>query len=591
MARQEFFSLKIGGYAGQGIKSAGLMFAKLATRSGYNIYTYSEYPSLIRGGHNTMQICFSEGEITGPSNKTDLLIALNQETITRHLGELVAGSGIIFDADKKYDFTKAEVHLPGVMAFTSLQPATLKEDIFPVPLSKLAKEAGGDEIVINTVALGVATGLFGGELKILKDLINEEFSGKKEEIIEMNHKAAELGYNFTNDNFADKLQKKLTPIKSGSNPQVPRMILNGNEATALGAIAGGVQFAAIYPMTPITGLLHMLAAYQEKYGFIYKQPEDEISAINMAIGASFAGARAMTATSGGGFCLMTEGYGLAGMTETPIVVIMGMRAGPATGLPTWSEQGDLRFILHAHQGDFPRIVLAAGDGKEAFDLTMQAFNLAEKYQTPVLILVDKNICENDQSYPYFDTSSYKIERGKFAMEKTNDYKRYAPEDDGISTRTIPGTGNFFLANSDEHNEYGYSDEESDNRRKQHKKRMNKLSTCTSQDMQPPKLYGSEKADVTIISWGSNKGSIMQAMKEFPNVNFLHLTWMNPFPADAVKKILSGAKRVIDLECNYTAQLAGLIREKTGIEIEDKFLKYDGRPFFVEEISEKLRRLM
>lgn len=571
MAKQKFISLKIGGQAGQGIKSAGLMFAKSATRSGYHIYTYMEYPSLIRGGHNAMQICISGEETTGPSTRTDLLIALNQETITKHLEELTEGSGIIFDEDKKFDFTKVDKNI----------------NLFLVPLSKLVKESGGEELLINVVALGVATALLGGELKTLKDLISEEFSGKKEGVIEMNHKAVEKGYNFAIENFKDKLQSKLV-----TRPNVvPKMILNGAEAASLGAIAAGVQFAAIYPMTPITGLLHMLAAYQNKYGYIYKQPEDEIAAVNMAIGAAYAGARSMTATSGGGFCLMTEGYGLAGMTETPIVIIMGMRAGPATGLPTWSEQGDLRFILHAHQGDFPRIVLAAGDGKEAFDLTMQAFNLAEKYQTPVVVLVDKNICEDDQSFPYFDVSQYKIERGKFTTEKVNDYKRYALEEDGISLRSIPGTGNFFLANSDEHNTYGYDDEESLNRNEQHKKRMTKLVTCETQDMPAPMLYGPEKADATIVSWGSNKGSILQAMKEFPNVNFLHITWINPFPVDAVKKILSGAKHVVGIECNYTAQLAGLIREKTGIEIEDKFLKYDGRPFFVEEICEKLRGLM
>lgn len=515
-----------------------------------------------------MQICVSEEEVTGPSARTDLLIALNQETITKHLNELSPGGGIIFDSDKKFDFTRVDKNI----------------NLFLVPLSKLVKEVGGEELLINTVALGATAALLGGELKILKVLISEEFSGKKEEIIETNHKAVEKGYNFALENFPDKLQKKLNPRPN----LVPKMVLNGAEAAALGAIAAGVQFAAIYPMTPITGLLHMLAAYQNKYGYIYKQPEDEIAAINMAIGASFAGARAMTATSGGGFCLMTEGYGLAGMTETPVVIIMGMRPGPATGFPTWSEQGDLRFVLHAHQGDFPRIVLAPGDPEEVFYITAKAFNLAEKYQTPVVVLVDKNICENDQSFQFFDLSSYKIERGKLTKEKVNDYKRYAIEEDGISLRTTPGTGNFFLANSDEHNVYGYSDEEAGNRNEQHRKRMQKLNTCENNDMETPRLYGPEKAEITIVSWGSNKGSILQAMKEFSNVNLLHITWMNPFPADAVKNILSGAKHIVDIECNYTAQLAGLIREKTGIEIEDKFLKYDGRPIFMEEIAEKLR---
>ncbi len=571
MSKLEFTSLKIGGMAGQGIKSAGLMFAKLATRSGYHIYNYTEYPSLIRGGHNAMQICISKEKVMGPSMRTDLLVALNQETITKHLHELQPGAGIIFDKDKKFDFSIVDKQI----------------NIFLVPLSRLAKEAGGQELLINTVAIGVAAALLGGELKTLKELIAAEFSDKKAEIVEMNYKAVESGYNFATDNFKDKLQNKLKAIPNVT----PKMVVNGDEAAALGAISAGMQFASIYPMTPITGILHIFAAYQQKYGFIYKQPEDEISAINMAIGASYAGVRALTATSGGGFCLMTEGYGLAGMTETPIVIIMGMRAGPATGFPTWSEQGDLRFVLHAHQGDFPRIVLAPGDGQEVFDQTMQAFNLAEKYQTPVLILVDKNICEDDQSFEFFDVSNYKVDRGKFINNQVNDYKRYELVEDGISTRTIPGTGNFFLANSDEHNNYGYSNEEADNRNEQHGKRMKKLDTCEKNDMQAPLLYGPENADLTIVSWGSNKGSIIQAMSEFPNVNYLHITWMNPFPSIAVKKVLSKAKSLLHIENNYTAQLAGLIREKTGIEIKDKLLKYDGRPFFVEEISEKLKKAL
>jgi 2-oxoglutarate/2-oxoacid ferredoxin oxidoreductase subunit alpha len=235
--------------------------------------------------------------------------------------------------------------------------------------------------------------------------------------------------------------------------------------------------------------------------------------------------------------------------------------------------------------------VAAGDGKEAFEQTMLAFNLAEKYQTPVVVLVDKNLCEDDQSYTYFNEEGYKIDRGKFTTDKVENYKRYALEEDGISTRTIPGTGNYFLANSDEHNVYGYSSEESDNRKEQHEKRMRKLLTCQAQDMQEPVLFGPKEADVTIVSWGSNKGSILQAMKEFPNVNYLHVTWMNPFPAEAIKKVLSSSKHTINIECTYSAQLAGLIREKTGIEIEDNLLKYDGRPFFVEEISEKLRNVL
>ena len=450
-------------------------------------------------------------------------------------------------------------------------------------MSKFANSAGGGELLSNTVALGAATAILDGNLSMLKNLINEEFANKDPKVATMNQQAAEAGFNFAQENFAENFKKTLTPIENN----IPKMVVNGNDAVALGAIAAGLQFAAIYPMSPISNILHVLASYQEKYGYVYKQPEDEISAINMAIGASFAGVRSMTATSGGGFCLMTEAYGLSGMTETPIVIVLGMRPGPATGFPTWSEQGDLRFVLHAHQGDFPRIVLAPGDAKEAFDLTMQAFNLADKYQTPVVLLIDKNICEDDQSFPVFNISSYETSRGKFSSQNLPDYKRFSLEDSGISMRTIPGTGNFFVANSDEHDEQGLSNEEAANRNSQMKKRMNKLTTCTKEDMKSPQLFGPPDADITIVSWGNNKGSILQAMKQYNNVNFLHITWLNPFPAEAIKNILTKAKHIIDVECNFSGQMAGLIREKTGIEITDKLLKYDGRPIFPEEIAEKI----
>jgi 2-oxoglutarate/2-oxoacid ferredoxin oxidoreductase subunit alpha len=571
MFDQNIFSLKLGGQAGQGVKSIGQVFSKVATRSGYQIYTYTEYPSLIRGGHNAMQVCISRETVGAPVKRTDLLVALNQETINNHFHELVAGSGVLFDKDKNIDTSK-------------LQPDVV---LFPIPLAKLATEAGGKEILINTVATGATAAILGANLAIVTDLIADQFGHKGGEIIDTNNKAAELGYNFAKENFADKLKNILQPQEN----IIPKMIINGTEGVSLGAIAGGVQFASIYPMTPITNILAVLAEHQEEYNYIYKQPEDEISAINMAIGASYVGARAMTATSGGGFCLMTEGYGLAGMTETPVVIIEGMRVGPATGLPTWNEQGDLRFILHAHQGDFPRIVLAAGDAKEAFLLTMQAFNLAETYQTPVVVIVDKNLCEDDQSFEIFDVSSYSVTRGKFVTQKVDDYKRYALESDGISTRTIPGVGNYYITNSDEHDEYGFDEESSQNRIAQHEKRMNKLQTCANQDMQAPQFFGPEIAEVTIVSWGSNKGSILQAMKDLSDVNFLHIVWMNPFPTEAVKAVLSKAKRILSIECNYSAQLAGLITEKTGIEMTEKLLKYDGRPIYPEEIIEKVKSIL
>ncbi len=547
---KNIFSLKIGGAAGQGVKSAGLTLAKIATRSGYHIYTYTEYPSLIRGGHNVMQINICPDEVIAPQSQTDLLIALNQETINLHSPELLIGADLIFDNEDGLDTSGVGKEI----------------NLCPVPLVKLAQESGGDKLFANTVAVGAALALLGGNLDILQKLLEEEFISKGDEVIKTNQKAAESGFGFATEHFASNIKKTLVKIDT----TLPTMIVNGNEAISLGAVASGLQFAAIYPMTPITNIIHTLAPLQEKFGFAYVQPEDEIAAINMAIGASFAGAKALVATSGGGFCLMSEGLGLAGMTQTPLVIILGMRPGPATGLPTWTEQGDLQFALHAHQGDFPRIVLAAGDAKEAFDLTRKAFDLAEKYQTPVIVLVDKNICENDQSFAPFD---------------------YSVSEKGDFPKAVVGSGNFFIANSEEHDEMGFSSEEAENRNEQMIKRMAKLKACATSDMKPPELFGPEDADLTIVSWGSNKGAILQAIKEFNNVNFLYITWMSPFPVEVVTNILQRAKHIVDIESNYTGQLAEVIREKTGIEIDDKMLKFDGRPFYPTEIVGKITKVL
>lgn len=508
------FSIEIGGPAGQGIKSAGLILAKLAVRSGYFARCHYEYPSLIRGGHNSAQVTVSPEEFGAPRPKSDLVLNI------------------------------------------------------------------GPELPKNTSVLGAAAALLSGDLEILKNLVAEEFS---------NDELANLlaGYDYAQKNLAGEIKPILKP-----QPNIPaQVILNGNDATALGAIAAGMQFAAIYPMSPISEILQILAAHQEEFGYIYKQPEDEIAAVTMAIGASFAGARAMVATSGGGFCLMTEGLGLAAMTETPLVIINGMRPGPATGLPTWSEQGDLKFVLSAHQGDFPRIILAPADARETFELTRQAFNLADRYQTPVILLLDKNVCEDEQSFPAFETASFEFDRGKFTTDQNPEYKRYAQTEDGISARTVPGTGNFFLANSDEHDEAGFSTEAAATRNAQMEKRMKKMAACTGQDLPKPQLFGLPEADLTVVSWGSNKNSILAAIKNMPNVNYLHLTWFSPFPADAVREYLSKAKKLLGVESNYSGQMCAVVEEKTGIEIKDKLLKYDGRPIYPEEIANKIKPLI
>jgi len=565
------FTLKLGGAAGQGVKSIGLSFSRICTRSGYHIYNYTEYPSLIRGGHNMMQTTVSPDPVNSPTKHTSFLIALNQETVDLHYKEIIDDGIILFDKDSGINTDQVDP----------------KVNIVAIPLVKLAEEVGGKAIMANTVAMGATIALLNGELQHLKDLLTHEFSDKPAEIAQINHKAAQAGYDFALKYFAN-LVKPIIPQRKN---QPKRMVISGNEACAFGAISAGVQFAAMYPMTPATNILHNMAPHQEKFGFIYKQPEDEIAALQMAIGAANAGARSMTATSGGGFCLMTEGVSLAGMTETPVVIFNVMRNAPATAMPTWSEQGDLRLVLHSGHGDFPRIVLAAGDAKETFELTMQAFNLAEKYQTPVIVLTDKISAENDQSFEPFDTTQYQVERGKYSNKKIPDYKRYELIDEGISLRVPVGSGNFFIANSDEHDELGFSMEDIAMRNSQMKKRNRKLEVCSYQDMPKPQLFGPETADVTIISWGSNKGSIIDVLKYYPNVNYLHLTWINPFPIETVKQVLGRAKYILNIEQNYAASMAGWIAEQTGIRILDNLLKYDGRPIYPEEIMAKLDRIL
>lgn len=561
---------KMGGEAGFGITSAGLVFSKIASRSGYKVFDYMEYPSIIRGGHNVVGCYISKDQALAPYKHTDLLVALNQETVDLHAGELSADGILIYDGSR------------------GIVPRNLpkKAAAISVPLAKIAIEVGGTILMRDTVAIGAALALWEGEMVIFAGLIREQFERKGEEVVKKNIDTAKAGYDYVVKHFPTATRPLLPKIKGED-----QLVLNSNEAIALAAVAAGMQFCAIYPMTPTSNILHVLASLQKQYNFVYKQPEDEISAINMAIGAAFAGARTMVATAGGGFCLMTEGYGLAGMTETPLVIIEGMRPGPATGLPTWSGQGDLQFILHAHQDDFPRIVLAAGDVKEAFELTMEAFNLAEIYQTPVVVIVDKHLCDSHASVPVFNYSDYEIDRGKFSTKKVFNYKRYALAADGISPRIPAGTGTHVIGNSDEHDEFGFSSESAENRVAQVKKRAQKMLTCERVSMPKPALFGPLKADLTVVSWGSNKGAILEALNNFPNVNFLHIAWMSPFPRSAVINVLGGAKKVLVVEGNQTGQLKNLIAEHTGFRIENEFLKFDGRPIYPEEITQKINELL
>lgn len=570
---------KIGGEAGFGIMTTGVMFAKVAIRSGLNTFDYAEYPSLIRGGHNILEVRFSNDKIYSQEKKTDLLVALNEETITLHKNELKKDAAIIFDPDQ---IQEANLQLPETVI------------LLPLPLEKIIKQANIQPVMKNNIALGASCALLNLDLNLLLQVIEDEFSDKGEKIILENKKAAREGYQYVQTNLKNKFSRSL---KGASSEK--KMVISGNEVIGLGAIAAGCKFYCAYPMTPTSNLLSFMAQKAEKADFVVKHAEDEISVINMVLGASFAGVRSMVGTAGGGFSLMVEGLGLAGITETPLVIVMGQRPGPATGMPTWTGQGDLQFLIHASQDEFLRIILAPGDVSEAYALTAEAFNLADIYQVPVFILCDKYLCEGHQSMLIPNPKEIIIDRGKLIKDNTNNlnnYKRYQIIPDGISPRLIPGIkGGFFTANSYEHEEDGLSTEDAVQRTNQVNKRNQKMTTF--QKVIPvPKVYGGDTADITIIAWGSTKGPVLQALSDIDykikgkTVNFLHLNYVWPLNIKALQEILGKARKKIIIEGNSYGQMEQLLREQLGISMDDRFLKYDGRPFYPEEIIIKLENI-
>jgi 2-oxoglutarate ferredoxin oxidoreductase subunit alpha len=556
------FNFMIGGEAGQGVQLAGLLLAKALARGGYHIFADQDYESRVRGGHNFFRVRVKDSQVGAIAEPVDMLIALDKESLDLHRQEVVGVT--IFDGEK------------------------IKSDgganSFSVPLRRLA----GDELMLNTVALGAALGLVEYDFGLLTKVIRDHFGST--DISENNVRAAQAGYEYSRREFKGKI-RRLDPL---SPPQ--RLLLTGNEAISLGAIAAGCKFMAAYPMTPVSSIMEYLAEKSRDFDLVMVPAEDEIAAINMAIGAAYAGVRAMTATSGSGFCLMVEGLGLAGLTETPLVVVDGQRPGPAVGLPTRTEQGDLQFVLHAHHGDFPRAVLAPASIEDAFWITVQAFNWAEKYQLPVLILTDQHLASSYATVERFDLAGVTIDRGQlFSGGETEqlNYKRHQITESGISPRAFPGqTKALVVTDADEHDEAGHLIEDAGMRTAQVQKRLRKLFSL-KQEIQPLQLYGPKKAEATLIGWGSTFGAIGEAVdilrREGSSINRLHLNQLWPFPAEAVADAIARAHQSYVIENNATGQLAQLIRAETGKEVSGRILKYDGRPFTPAYVAEAIRK--
>ncbi|MGZ4903341.1 MAG: 2-oxoacid:acceptor oxidoreductase subunit alpha [Halobacteriota archaeon] len=565
---------KIGGEAGYGIMTVGEIFSRAFVRGGYFVVAHTEYPSLIRGGHNTFQVRIDDTLIRAPIRPIDVLVALNAQTVDLHLDKLVPGGVVVHDSK-------------------SFKAAQGRSDVMwcDVPLAQLVKDLHLPKVTLNMAAMGASVALIGYDLELLNEVIRDFFEDKGQEIVAQNVSAATAGYEYATQAYPDAYKGGMPRIAN-----TDKMTLTGNDAICMGALKAGMKFIAIYPMTPTHNIMTYMAAHKAEYGVAMVQPEDEIAGINMAIGASFGGARSMVATAGGGFSLMVEGLGLAGMTETPLVIVEGQRPGPSTGLATRTAQGDLRFCLHASQGDFVRVVVAPGDPEECFYEGFNVFNLADALQTPVLLLTDKHLATSYFTAAPFDTTGLRVDRGMLLTDDVPaDFKRYESTPSGVSARTIPGTpGGVFNSNSDEHDERGYVSEQRRIVAKLVDKRCAKYFTAAPM-VDGIKYHGNPASDTVLVGWGSTKGAILDAMEYLRadgdvDLGFLQVLYMSPFPSEPVRARLVN-KKVILIENNRGAQLGSLIKEHAQVRPDHTILQYDGRAFFADDLARRIQEVL
>ena len=530
------------------------------------------------------------------------MVALDKETLfgdihkefpthSGHKNEVSPGGGIVYDAALKLkpeDIGRPDVNLYPV-PYLDVLVSALKETGHEHELSKY-------QVMTNTVAFGASTALIDYDFNTVSEAIKEGFKGRKAALGDLNVKAAQHGYDYIKNNFRDGFAYKLHPIPSNEK----RIVIRGVQAVGIGKFKAGCAFHTYYPITPATDESEYLENHQKNYNIVVVQTEDEISAILMATGAAHAGVRSSTSTSGPGFSLMAEGLGWAGHTEAPgPVVILWQRAGPSTGLPTRTEQGDLQFVLHAGHGEFPRMAVAPGDVLECFYDTFDAFNYAERFQMPVVVIADKFLASSYRTVSIPDANNLKVDRGQIAAEADlagkTPYKRYEFTPLGVSPRSLPGTkGGIFHTTGDEHDEFGGITENSENRIKMMQKRMHKLQLAAEliPDEKKINFFGPQKADVTLVGWGSTKGAILDGMEDLEadaiRCNFLQIRYMSPFPTELVTKYLANSARKVLVEGNYSGQLGAIIREQTGIVMDCKVLKYNGRPFSQNEVYEGVK---
>jgi len=573
----------IAGAAGDGLDRTGETLARTAARLGLHLFTYNSYQSLIRGGHTWLRLRLSEEKVDNHGDHLNVLIALNQDSLERHAREVEPGGAIIFNVAK---FQCDPSLVPAGVSLVPLPVPTLTENLGKLP-----------PVMQNMVALGALLRLISLDIEVMVEMLSETFRKKGAEIIAQNVGALQAGYDFAAREFPSlgyewNFTRKRRPV------------VTGNLMIALGAVAAGCKFYSAYPMSPASFILHWLAAHSEKCGVLVKQAEDELAVVNLAIGAGHAGVRAMCATSGGGFALMTEAIGMAGMIETPVVIVNVQRGGPSTGIPTKTEQGDLNQAVGASQGDYPRVIIAPRDAVDCYDTAVEAFNLAETFQLPVIIISDLLLGEHRSTIDLDSVSpDVPIERGEWVTElpdaSSNGYKRYALTPSGISPRARPGRdGLIHVSATDDHDEQGalISDEHTNAaiRRKMHEKRMRKMESVRAR-LAAPVLEGAEPAEVTLIGWGSTGSVIREAAVALTNqglaTNQLHFKYIHPFHEVEARTILHSCKRTIVVENNFTGQFARHLRAETGFTVDHVITRYDGEPFEPLYIVRRVKALL
>ena len=556
-------NILIGGAAGQGVHAITGPLAKALVRQGCHVLFTMDYQSRIRGGHLCNRIRVADRPLASSREGVDLLVALNQETVSLHQAELAPAGVIIYDASRVKE-------VPRGVRSLALDPEAL------LPEKKAA------EIAVNAGASGALLGLLKVPLEPMMALLLEAFAAKGKEVVGWNHKAAAAGYRQA------AAVGNVHSLAGMAPPSEPRLLINGHEALALGALAGGLQFVSGYPMTPWTSVLNAVGQRAARWGVVVEQAEDEIAAINMAVGAAYAGVRAMTGSSGGGFALMVETLGLASCTETPLVIVESMRPGPSTGLPTRTSQGDLSFILYASQDDSPRALLAPGTPAQGFALAARAFNLADRYQLPVFIMTDQYFADTSWTHETGDfPAAVDMDRGALELgEAGGTYERYAITANGVSPRRLPGFGPVVVADSDEHTPDGHLTEDLEVRVKMHDKRLRKL-TGLVQELDGITGAGAADAPLTLVCWGSSLGPVAEAVGRLNQggtpARMVHLSELWPFPREAVLGALGTAQKVVLVEMNATGQLNRLLRQETGRQADHLILRYDGAPFTPEYI--------